>query len=728
MKQFILIVLYIICISIDVCGRTIEHIVLDRNRSFVEQVIDSNRVYEITSDFSISKTFEIPRNCTLMFNGGHLNGTDSACLVGNNTHIDGVSISLRNVLKDVAIVGTFNNEESSFSWWGAYREDSTKAVPNGRILKYLLTRSQEITFDGEYYVSLGDVVEVDHPISFRGGIIHWVEIPHSHACIKPIEGFSFFAKDVIFYNTWSHRGWLNAKDLTFVIDTLKFENCSFISGRRSVTLSFADLDLEHKVGINKFSLRDCHIDDNSRCFTISDGQFFDTLDVQGNQFRNFREAPIYLASTNSKKYATMRMKNSCVARITNNRFVCDAPCKSNAIYHCSVVAELNEVVFERNYIEGIASVYDGQKGPHTCYDAYLSCNKVLYRDNTIRNVMGWRTDGLRKQYNNRPQTEIFKSKSASISKIITGNIFEIDSAWIQKNQIPDSDNWIGIFVYQRQQDNLIFENNVIKIPNTRLEGRVAVNKGNVINATLRKNHFEAKSIRNLVHNGLGKNITITNNIFKTVDSPIGILRISKKDSNFDDIIVRDNDANNSLSMEYSNISTPNVKNFEWDTIIKDSCISAGTTYLYSGSGKCRMTVSANASGNPNYQFRINEKSKTDAVFRFLSIPQSFCILGSRGKEKDSSYSYTITIEMIVKNTPVQIKCTISKQNGVIKYKINNSDDVIAMEAVCLTQSFNGVKMELKNEKLYISRDGLDMHDLNTDIKYIITNNKKNSNS
>lgn len=726
LMHYIKVFILYFCITAQLCvfgkNSDYKHVVLDENISFPVQLTDSNTIYEILSDFYVSSQIKMPKNCTLLFKGGHMIGTDGACLIGDNTYIEGVSNSLRDVINGITLEGMFVNEETNFSWWGAYSNDSSKAEFNGKILKNILLNKQKVIFDGEYYISLEDSVEVDHPIIFYGGIIHWLETRHnSFSYIKPIEGFSFTATNVLFYNSRIGNGWLKANEISFVIDHLEFINCSFISGRRAVNISFADLDFNHKLGVNRFTLHNCHISDNSRCFTILDGAFFDTLNVTGNEFINFTEAPVYLASTNSKQYATERMKSSCVANFINNRFICTSPCTSNAVYHCSVVAELNEVYFEDNYIEGIASIYDGQKGPRTCYDAYLSCKKVYYRNNTIRNVMGWRTDGKKKDYNSnvRPRTEIFKSKSSSSLKVITGNLFEIDSDWIKKNNIPDSDNWIGIFVFQGKQDNLIFENNTIKIPETRLEGRVAVNRGYIVDTTIRDNYFEAYSIRNLIHNGLGKNITISNNTLLTKESPIYILRISKIESNFDNVIVKDNQSNNTLSMGYSNASKPNIRNIVWDSQIDDTCMNAGTTYLYSGSEKCNVFIKGHASGKPNYQFKINEKSKNNAIFCFDEIPQSFCVW--EFDDAKEHCQYILKIEMVVESAPVSLYCEIFKKHGVVKYKLNGKEEIVTSKKTTINPYFNGVKIEFRNNKLYILKFGVDRRNQNTAIRYIICN-------
>ena len=71
-------------------GDGMGHVILRKNKSFAEQVIKTNTIYEIRYDFDLNgEEITIPESCILDFQGGSLsNGT----IIGNNTNIKTINI------------------------------------------------------------------------------------------------------------------------------------------------------------------------------------------------------------------------------------------------------------------------------------------------------------------------------------------------------------------------------------------------------------------------------------------------------------------------------------------------------------------------------------------------------------------------------------------------------------------------------------------------------------
>lgn len=89
--------------------RTVEdggmgYVILRKNKSFAEQVTETNTIYEIRYNFDLGGTsVTIPGNCVLKFDGGSIgNGTIS----GNDTRIAGDNLS--GIFNAVTISGTWN--------------------------------------------------------------------------------------------------------------------------------------------------------------------------------------------------------------------------------------------------------------------------------------------------------------------------------------------------------------------------------------------------------------------------------------------------------------------------------------------------------------------------------------------------------------------------------------------------------------------------------------------
>ena len=95
------------------------YVILRKNKSFAEQVIEVNTIYEIGYDFNLGgEEVEIPENCVLKFEGGNLsNGT----IIGNYTIIEASPVHIFDL--NTAIEGTWSIEHAYAEWFGAIGDE-----------------------------------------------------------------------------------------------------------------------------------------------------------------------------------------------------------------------------------------------------------------------------------------------------------------------------------------------------------------------------------------------------------------------------------------------------------------------------------------------------------------------------------------------------------------------------------------------------------------------------
>lgn len=147
------------------------YVVLDKDKTFAEQVTQEYTIYEIRYDFDLGgETEEIPAGCVLKFEGGSLkNGT----IVSNNTFIDASDDAC--IFVDVNLIGLFLNDYVSVCWFGAknsyYKNISENKVQLGRndcypaIKSVLHTSFKKIYFPkGAWYVS--NTIILDKEVEF----------------------------------------------------------------------------------------------------------------------------------------------------------------------------------------------------------------------------------------------------------------------------------------------------------------------------------------------------------------------------------------------------------------------------------------------------------------------------------------------------------------------------------------------------------------------------------
>ena len=147
------------------------YVVLDKDKTFAEQVTQENTIYEIRYDFDLGgQTREIPAGCVLKFEGGTLkNGSINS----NNTFIDASDDAY--IFVDVNLYGLFLNDYVSVCWFGAnnsyYKDISQDRVVLGRndclsaINAALGTSFKKIYFPkGAWYVS--DSIAINREVEF----------------------------------------------------------------------------------------------------------------------------------------------------------------------------------------------------------------------------------------------------------------------------------------------------------------------------------------------------------------------------------------------------------------------------------------------------------------------------------------------------------------------------------------------------------------------------------
>lgn len=78
------------------------YLVLEKDKTFAEQVTDENTIYEIRYDFAVNSAVTIPTGCSLFLNGGHISGTGTITLQSTKIYGNG------SVLCPLA--GTLNGE------------------------------------------------------------------------------------------------------------------------------------------------------------------------------------------------------------------------------------------------------------------------------------------------------------------------------------------------------------------------------------------------------------------------------------------------------------------------------------------------------------------------------------------------------------------------------------------------------------------------------------------
>lgn len=132
------------------------YVILRKDKSFAEQISESNTIYEIRYDFDLQgKDVELPNNCVLLFMGGILS---NGKLQGSHTCIQAGCIKIFNE-SNISFGGTWNVDGAMPEWMGAYpvaTRDEAKVyngVDVGGVINKLYGITDTIVLSDGYYVS-----------------------------------------------------------------------------------------------------------------------------------------------------------------------------------------------------------------------------------------------------------------------------------------------------------------------------------------------------------------------------------------------------------------------------------------------------------------------------------------------------------------------------------------------------------------------------------------------
>ena len=138
------------------------YVILRKDKTFSEQITQSNTTYEIRYDFDLGgASVAIPENCVLKFDGGMLS---NAIITGNNTIIDASIVQIFG--EGISLLGGWNEREGYPEWFGAKADGTTDdSAPIQKALDYF----SKIYFPAKTYAILQVFPRSNSTIIFSAG-------------------------------------------------------------------------------------------------------------------------------------------------------------------------------------------------------------------------------------------------------------------------------------------------------------------------------------------------------------------------------------------------------------------------------------------------------------------------------------------------------------------------------------------------------------------------------
>ena len=445
------------------------YVILRNNKTFAEQLTQTNTIYEIRYDFDLNgDDIEIPNGCILRINGGSvINGT-----------LNG----------DFIIDGTILKKGSEF---GEY---------NAHILKSLKNTSINIDLEGgDYYITPDTPILVSSSINiYNGGITIKGTLfdVNNNSMIEHIK-----MTNISFNGEGNCHVFKSDNTNCYFIRTMEVIGCSFNNVNTFISKHFSDN--EEIFGIENIIFQRNKVESSVHSFLSINDNVYRQFIVSDNYFHNCTGAVV--SSVNTLRSAIT--KNTYVAKFIchNNVLVNDIDVFSANSYNTFVLLKGFEANVYNNYVEGVKSNVLGSQ----TYSFYLSCDLLDFHGNKIVNCVNVaeNSNASFTQDDSRFHNTIFKCK-----EVIS------DSSWTIRNIYNNS------FVITEEFANSVSANALIGITLTNIAINEHTNGVSVMN--IKDNYIDIHATLVGPATIITKNLLCNNNFFS-------IYNISRLGGSFD---------------------------------------------------------------------------------------------------------------------------------------------------------------------------------------------------
>jgi len=269
-------------------------------------------------------------------------------------------------------------------------------------------------------------------------------------------------------------------DINVTVENVTIKNSSFegnisayrVGGDGNVDPNSSD------VAIKNFVLQNNVIRDTVYSFIKLEDIPYDNVLIQDNEITNFKYVFANLALANSNDYndELFSLRKSLIVK--NNVVTSDddwwADSQSDS-YYTFILAEGDKVEYVDNHVEGLKTLESTW-----LYDAYLSCNEVIYTGNVSKNNVCLNPD--------KETSAFIKSKSSSVpaKRTYSNNTFIIEEAFASKFGASSDSLYVDFYSLETEAEyyeisNNTFEGYEIRFPSSSRHIKDFIFNNNTIN-------------------------------------------------------------------------------------------------------------------------------------------------------------------------------------------------------------------------------------------------------
>ena len=458
------------------------YVILRKNKTFAEQVIYPNTIYEVRYDFDLGgENLTLPDNITLRYAGGVLKNGTVKCSSLNTVDMPAEQKALPIFAEGVNL----NDNELIASHIGMVEGENGGSI-NDTILDQVIAKGKNLRLDGHYRFDKKHYL--DGAISIRGGSLYSRSI-----LFVMREGSSITLEDVAISPNSSYIIGCDG-NLDYIVDSIIVNRCTFKGEVSLVRFYGADVPYETQPhGLRRFIVKDSYIECDMSFIVLTDLCVTEEFAFFGNTVRNMKYSLIHLGETNDYTNKADKVDYWADVRLEKNDIQGEVSTEGG-YYLTPLVSDKQKRVFVRN---NIVSNIIGTSG-QVCYECYGSCDEYYCENNVFKNIVHLPSNGI------APATfpEIFKSKGSGSLRKAYANRWELDFAECRDLCRQAGVEWtdeafanisfVSLFQFTDTLGVLDFCDNEIIVKNGLL--RLRQSSFNFTEALLNRNNFDIAEV------------------------------------------------------------------------------------------------------------------------------------------------------------------------------------------------------------------------------------------
>lgn len=379
---------------------------------------------DVSVEVAVSENAQIAADGAITYGSSSVTGPVTFRLTKNSAS---VLVSV-----EVAVPAHLVSNAISCTALGMVRNDARAGQKNMALLGKAVRGGQQVLVDGVYYLKSPDQTRLAEGVIDLTGMTADAEfkLENGNPLFNIANQVNVHISNIKFTQMGTGVRYILAFAPNCLCDQVIIEGNSFVGPIRlmefegSTTINPA----VHAFGMREMRFVDNTVENASYSFMRLDDMPFDEIYLEDNTVTNFDYTFFSSGISNGITYEDEMFEAKKLLVVRNNQVKCDDSWwgnPNNTNYYCFALFEGIDCIYEDNHVEGL-KYSSGSGSGAAVYDAYLSCENLIYVGNTWKNILNFNPG--------KENNTLLKSKGGpdgSVTRHYEANHYIIEESYIK---------------------------------------------------------------------------------------------------------------------------------------------------------------------------------------------------------------------------------------------------------------------------------------------------------